>query len=615
MAETMALPYRPEAGHHLETTRDIPDDDLYESINQILTREQVAALLESPFPSRVSPSLSAHSPMDVNQPGPSESPVDVSMTSPSSFSELSNPQSSVLSFYTWSDSPAIDEQHVLPPSPHPCQRTDGLPAHIMASQPSDTTGTASLSGQPADLGTQVEEAQGDWSETLFNPNIDPSTQYQLSAYASIDHSSSSAVGIPGHQTAQTRQSLGPSRITLADPGVAALYDIAARTQQHAHEIGPPCADHLTVYDYAPPAHAVTWWTQTTHYVRSNAQSPSHELQQHLVTLPLHPNAANTAVEHFHEAPLQPVTQEPWSAFQAAEAWPTQHSVQEQIAQPQHLVDRLVPSNQNVPGPSTTGHVSRGRRYQRREHTIRPAVPGQATLVQEQTMQTHPRNRGGRRGQLGERRQRVAEMRRSTACWVCALQRDPCSEGEICQRCESRSQRAQAGLLPCIRLHLKDMVTEFLPQSMTSVHRQTEVESFVHRNVGRWLSRGPRGIEVRLTCGCGPELQWEMFEFVPQREDFHYQVQYDREPDGSYKCVQRLSPPLGLKNLEPADEARVNGFLESMLTTALPDFADECFAGEDPFQTQLLILVTNLYLNLPGHTHVCLLKMFGNIAAD
>lgn len=223
-----------------------------------------------------------------------------------------------------------------------------------------------------------------------------------------------------------------------------------------------------------------------------------------------------------------------------------------------------------------------------------------------TKSSAPVNRGGRRtGLEPTARQEAADTRKAIACWRCTFQRDKCPREGVCKRCSSiKSQKAQGRLLGCIRSHLKDLVSYFLPKTMTDMHQLGEVRAFVNNNVRHWYSSE---ITVQLTCGCGPRINWQMVEFRPTNDELHWQLQYVTQANGVFEPAFRRSPPLAVRALDETHVGHFNDYIDKMLDHSLNDFCLKCFQGEDSFQRDLLCYVARLYVDLKGDSEVLLLS--------
>lgn len=132
-----------------------------------------------------------------------------------------------------------------------------------------------------------------------------------------------------------------------------------------------------------------------------------------------------------------------------------------------------------------------------------------------------------------------------------------------------------------------------------MHNRQEVESLTISSVDRWYNGDGSPLKIRLTCGCGPSIDWmRLSEYHPKAPHLQYQMQYIANPNGQgWTCVQKRSPLLGLLLLDRDDEQHFRRYVDRILEESLDDFSNKCFEGEDPFQTELLRTVCDLYTDL------------------
>ncbi|KAK1809459.1 hypothetical protein LTR12_016174 [Friedmanniomyces endolithicus] len=251
-------------------------------------------------------------------------------------------------------------------------------------------------------------------------------------------------------------------------------------------------------------------------------------------------------------------------------------------------------HQHLTFPSSTVAAPANRKLQ-------PLVPGSAHATAAASAHVDRPKRGGRkkhtRLEAGVR-EKSHIMRRTGACWRCALQRDPCPDGATpCSRCHMRSQKGQQFFFGCDRSKLPDMVYDFLPLSMTGMHQKQSIEDYVADKVARWDKDD--SIDIWLTSGYGPALQWKLYEFVPKDEEPCWQLQYLQDPitrqQVSYK---KYSPPFGLLRLDLSDDTHFDRYMEQLLSPKhLWEFGWTCFEEEtqvvDDFQARLLQAMCDL----------------------
>ncbi|KAK0266521.1 hypothetical protein LTS09_000474 [Friedmanniomyces endolithicus] len=142
-----------------------------------------------------------------------------------------------------------------------------------------------------------------------------------------------------------------------------------------------------------------------------------------------------------------------------------------------------------------------------------------------------------------------------------------------------------------------MVYDFLPLSMTGMHQKQSIEDYVADKVARWDKDD--SIDIWLTSGYGPALQWKLYEFVPKDEEPCWQLQYLQDPitrqQVSYK---KYSPPFGLLRLDLSDDTHFDRYMEQLLSPKhLWEFGWTCFEEEtqvvDDFQARLLQAMCDL----------------------
>jgi hypothetical protein len=139
-----------------------------------------------------------------------------------------------------------------------------------------------------------------------------------------------------------------------------------------------------------------------------------------------------------------------------------------------------------------------------------------------------------------------DMRKITACWHCVLQRDRCGPGDVCERCQKRSQRPNADCgLGCSRDKLVDLVTYFLPGLVTQMHEDSHLKHFVSQYIHQW---GSTELTVYMTCGqrSMPRMAVKVYEFVPRGQELLVQIQYITNPKTKQReQVRKQSPALGM----------------------------------------------------------------------
>ncbi|KAF1983133.1 hypothetical protein K402DRAFT_396850 [Aulographum hederae CBS 113979] len=187
--------------------------------------------------------------------------------------------------------------------------------------------------------------------------------------------------------------------------------------------------------------------------------------------------------------------------------------------------------------------------------------------------------------------RTKLMREHGSCWLCCLQRDKCTPGEVCQRCSKRNSRPQQDHgLGCDRTKLTDLKDTFLPDFLTVQHLPKALLDFTDKHIRSWLSVS---IKVKLTLIWGlPTVDLEMYEFEPKTGELERQFQYVLNPKtGKNERICKTSPPLGMMMIENTDKRRYDKFLNDVVDRHMDHFIKRCYGYEsDDFQLRLLQLL-------------------------
>nr|POE63342.1 hypothetical protein CFP56_04245 [Quercus suber] len=124
--------------------------------------------------------------------------------------------------------------------------------------------------------------------------------------------------------------------------------------------------------------------------------------------------------------------------------------------------------------------------------------------------------------------------------------------------------------------------------MTLMHQKQSIEDCVTDQVLRWEDHNC--IDIRLTCGYGPPLEWRVYEFVPRTMELLGQYQYRQDKLGVTRRLTKYSPPLGLMQIDTSDSIRAELYLDRALQPEhLHDFGWTCFEEESQrLQLQLLL---------------------------
>ncbi|KAI5206388.1 hypothetical protein E4T39_02559 [Aureobasidium subglaciale] len=211
------------------------------------------------------------------------------------------------------------------------------------------------------------------------------------------------------------------------------------------------------------------------------------------------------------------------------------------------------------------------------------------------------NKGGRSGGLDDgTRAHANQMRKLGACWICAFQRDQCDPGSPCTRCQDRSIRGSLHMLPCLRIHLQELVHQFLPATMNRQHRREEIILFAEKSLGFW--RADAAIQVHLTSLGMGQFVWNLHEYEPSSKDLLLQKRYKVGLSGTWQRVEKRSPPLALKQVNFSQTHKLEEYVDRIVDRYLQQFQDQAYYGEEDscamFQNELLRALCSLYTSLP-----------------
>ncbi|KAG9649477.1 hypothetical protein KCU64_g9426, partial [Aureobasidium melanogenum] len=213
----------------------------------------------------------------------------------------------------------------------------------------------------------------------------------------------------------------------------------------------------------------------------------------------------------------------------------------------------------------------------------------------------PAHKGGRSGGLdGNTRAHANQMRKLGACWICAFQRDQCDPGSPCTRCQDRSIRGSLHMLPCSRMHLQDLVHQFLPATMNRQHRRDEILSFAKKSLGFWRADAP--IQVHLTSLGMGHFTWDLHEYEPSSQNLLLQTRYKVGISGTWQRIEKRSPPLALKQVNFSQSHKLEDYVDNIVDQYLEIFQVQAYYGEEDtcamFQNELLRALCSLYTSLP-----------------
>ena len=187
--------------------------------------------------------------------------------------------------------------------------------------------------------------------------------------------------------------------------------------------------------------------------------------------------------------------------------------------------------------------------------------------------------------------RTKQMREEGSCWLCCLQRDSCTPGEICDRCIKRNQRAtlEHGI-GCDRTKLTELKSIFIPDVITRLHEFQTLKDFCAEHIKRWKS-----VSITLEFNVIwtlPPISCEVYEFEPKTRELLRQFQYIKDPHSERRVrVEKASPPLAMLAIEQADRHKYDRYLTMIVDKYLEPFAELVYDYQnDDFSVRLLRLM-------------------------
>ncbi|CAD0093707.1 unnamed protein product [Aureobasidium mustum] len=262
------------------------------------------------------------------------------------------------------------------------------------------------------------------------------------------------------------------------------------------------------------------------------------------------------------------------------------------------------ANETADLPIRNNYRSREQHNSRSpEATRRGGVSGSSS---SRGSSPRPIHKGGRSGGLdGNTRAHANQMRKLGACWICAFQRDQCDPGSPCTRCQDRSIRGSLHMLPCSRMHLQELVHQFLPATMNRQHRRDEILSFAKKSLGFWRADAP--IQVHLTSLGMGHFTWDLHEYEPSSQDLLLQKRYKVGISGTWQRIEKRSPPLALKQVNFSPSHKLEDYVDNIVDQYLEMFQEQAYYGEEDscamFQNELLRALCSLYTSLPDEDDV------------
>ncbi|KAF2280899.1 uncharacterized protein EI97DRAFT_12568 [Westerdykella ornata] len=188
-----------------------------------------------------------------------------------------------------------------------------------------------------------------------------------------------------------------------------------------------------------------------------------------------------------------------------------------------------------------------------------------------------------------------DMRKVVTCWHCALQRDKCGPGEICERCLKRSQRPNADCgLGCSRVKLTELAQDFLPWLMMQMHDDQHLTQFVTKHIRQW-----HNVEITIYMTCGqdhmPRMPVKVYEFIPNGKELLVQWQYETDPVTHKRvAVKKESPALGMVQVNRDEEKKYDKYVSDIVDGHLDAFGELCWMEDDnDFQQKLYRLMSRV----------------------
>ncbi|KAF2671260.1 hypothetical protein BT63DRAFT_453660 [Microthyrium microscopicum] len=208
-----------------------------------------------------------------------------------------------------------------------------------------------------------------------------------------------------------------------------------------------------------------------------------------------------------------------------------------------------------------------------------------------TKKTIAKGRGGReKGTYKltpQKAQEVRERREQGACWTCALQRDVCSQGEICNRCQKRIERGvldSTDSLCCVREKLYDFMQYFIPHQMNAHNDERTVKQFAEAHIRGFTNQS---ITIKITpIWSFPGVECELFLFEPRDAELLTQrVFWLNRKTNKYEAKECQSPPVSVKRIgsNPEDQQIYENYFDMLAGS--PDYMLK-FAGDILFRDQV-----------------------------
>jgi hypothetical protein len=297
---------------------------------------------------------------------------------------------------------------------------------------------------------------------------------------------------------------------------------------------------------------------------------------------------SSSISHFPHSPYQPIVSPSAVSPGGSDGVFSFHSDQAMMLDP-------FPVQQQFLQPPTTAPMAMNANYL--PPTNVSDVSFDTVLEAESAAKTLAKNGGRTLGTHLEPdvAKSAHEMRKISACWHCVLQRDKCSDGEICARCLKRSQRPNADCgLGCIRIKLVELSPYFLPALVTQMHEDSSLKHFVNSYVHSW---GYVEFTLYMTCGGYnmPRIPVKVYEFVPKGNELLVQIQYITDPRTNKRvAVKKQSPALGMVHINHNEEKTYDKYINDIVDNHLDAFGELCWLEDDnDFLQKLFKLMTRV----------------------
>jgi len=191
-----------------------------------------------------------------------------------------------------------------------------------------------------------------------------------------------------------------------------------------------------------------------------------------------------------------------------------------------------------------------------------------------------RKSGVRNGKLDPKtKEKARRIRKISACWTCWIQKVPCSEGEMCERCRTqcRKQPSLSTQRLCWRSGFKDYAATFFPDFMHAHLRKNKIEDLISEHTTGFLDT-VLVVEVSTGSVFKP-MRVRTNAFLPKTGDLLRQSSLTpAEADQASQLVQRPSAPIGILGLSLAEmRKKCKNHIEDMISNT--QYAAQATAGD------------------------------------